>query len=367
MRWQAPRLSLLIALVCVAGCMPPDGAHCRQDDKVGQASQADGSAVEVAQGLAAVHVFTEGYLELWAQSPVLHLSYEVGARAPATLRVRVRNIPADAVLWPFAAAEPVLRLPGTRPTVGEWLLPVSPGQRLELEVAPPDGAAAGDFAFGVLSDIQEALDRFGDFAEPLEAEAGLRFVISTGDLARNGTAASFRAVQAALEALPVPFYSTIGNHDLPGVVPHWGDIFGRTSFHFRFKGVAFSLLDTATASLDGCVYEALQGWLAASRGGLHVVAMHIPPFDPVGTRSGAFRSRREGLRLLNTLGAAGVDMTFYGHLHTAMFFANGGIPAWISGGGGAIEERMDGIGRHYLRVDVGGVPRDLQVAIRRIE
>jgi hypothetical protein len=30
-----------------------------------------------------------------------------------------------------------------------------------------------------------------------------------------------------------------------------------------------------------------------------------------------------------------------------------GIPAYISGGGGAIPERFDGIGRHFLVVELG--------------
>jgi hypothetical protein len=45
-------------------------------------------------------------------------------------------------------------------------------------------------------------------------------------------------------------------------------------------------------------------------------------------------------------------LTLYGHIHTYHPFSNGGIPAYISGGGGAIPERLDGIGRHFMVVDV---------------
>ena len=41
--------------------------------------------------------------------------------------------------------------------------------------------------------------------------------------------------------------------------------------------------------------------------------------------------------------------------------ANAGVPAYISGGGGAIPERMDGIGRHYLVVEV-----DPRVGVRTV-
>ena len=41
-------------------------------------------------------------------------------------------------------------------------------------------------------------------------------------------------------------------------------------------------------------------------------------------------------KLLGMLSAAGVDLTLYGHVHTYLEFTNAGIPAYISGGGGAI-------------------------------
>ncbi len=80
--------------------------------------------------------------------------------------------------------------------------------------------------------------------------------------------------------------------------------------------------------------------------------MHIPPLDPVGTRNGAFASRAEASRLLGLLAEANVDLTLYGHVHSFYAYANAGIPAYISGGGGAVPERLDGIGRNFLTIDV---------------
>lgn len=40
-----------------------------------------------------------------------------------------------------------------------------------------------------------------------------------------------------------------------------------------------------------------------------------------------------------------VDLTVHGHVHSYYAFANAGIPAFITGGGGAIPERFDAIGR----------------------
>ena len=108
----------------------------------------------------------------------------------------------------------------------------------------------------------------------------------------------------------------------------------------------FTLLDDGSASLDPLVYDWLDDWLAGARHDVHVIAMHIPPLDPIGVRNGAFASRSEAAKLLGRLAEGHVDLTLYGDIHSYYEFDNAGIPAFISGGGGAIPERFDGIGRH---------------------
>ena len=49
-------------------------------------------------------------------------------------------------------------------------------------------------------------------------------------------------------------------------------------------------------------------------------------------------------------GRGRVDALFLGHIHSYYAFSVAGIPTYISGGGGAIQERFDGIERHYLKV-----------------
>jgi Icc protein len=112
------------------------------------------------------------------------------------------------------------------------------------------------------------------------------------------------------------------------------------------------LLDSASATLDPIVYDWLDEWLRLGAEQPHVVAMHIAPLDPIGVRNGAFANRAEAGKLLSRLAAHGVDLTLYGHIHSYYRFDNAGIPAFISGGGGAIPERFDDIGRHFLVIDV---------------
>ena len=91
--------------------------------------------------------------------------------------------------------------------------------------------------------------------------------------------------------------------------------------------------------------------------------MHVPPEDPIGVRNGAFASAAEANLLLSKLGAAGVTATFYGHIHSYYAYSNAGIPAIITGGGGAIPEKMDTIGRHFMAVDVDPAQRTVESAL----
>jgi hypothetical protein len=62
-----------------------------------------------------------------------------------------------------------------------------------------------------------------------------------------------------------------------------------------------------------------------------------------------------------------VDLTLYGHIHSYYSFTNAGIPAFISGGGGAIPETFDGVGRHYLAVDVDPGEGVREVSLVRVD
>ena len=95
--------------------------------------------------------------------------------------------------------------------------------------------------------------------------------------------------------------------------------------------------------------------------------MHIPPLDPIGLRNGGFASRLEANNLVARLAAADVEVTVYGHVHSYYAFSNAGIPAYITGGGGAIPERLDGIGRHFLTVDIDPDSQLFQVGIVRVD
>jgi len=115
------------------------------------------------------------------------------------------------------------------------------------------------------------------------------------------------------------------------------------------------------------VEDWLDGWLADGRDQAHVVLTHVPPLDPFGGRYGSFRSAQDARRLLAGLVEGNVDLTLYGHIHTYLRFENAGIPAYISGGGGAQPMKWDGIDRQFLVVTIDPAMRSIgNVEVHRV-
>jgi Icc protein len=282
-----------------------------------------------------------------------------------TWELTVLNCMPDAELTALSAGAPpgdvmvdIEALPGPRPTVRRWQVTLrgQPGAaEARLRVAPPDADAPApgeSWRFVVMGDIQRALPEVDDVFERINEVPGVRFVASTGDLVQSGEIGEYELLEKQLEVLDVPYFSTIGNHELFADHERWKVRFGRFNVHFRFKDAVFSLVDSGSSSVDPLVYEWLDEWLDEARDEVHFFFTHFPAVDPIGVRAGSFRSAHEGHKLLDRLAEGRVDITFYGHIHSYYAFQNAGIPAYISGGGGAIPERWDGIGRHFLTVDV---------------
>jgi Icc protein len=326
-------------------CLRPSDDRVERDREVGQAQRA-GVAVNVTDGLAVVRSLGQNDLVLWGSAPGFQFTLDVPAASEVT--IEVRNCLIDAELRGSAVIEP-LGDTGV-PTRKRWRV-AAPAGALELTLAAPDAEAAEPFRIALLSDVQEAIDGVADVFERVNQVPRLRFLLGAGDLTEQGTVAQLERFQDELLRLQVPYFTTLGNHELGTSPDPYHDYFGRGSFQFRFHGVYFTLLDSASASLDPTVYEWLDGWLARAERDLHVVAMHIPPIDPIGVRNGSWASRSEAAKLLGKLAKGGVDLTLYGHVHSYYSFDNAGIPAFISGGGGAIPERFDRIGRHFLVFD----------------
>jgi 3',5'-cyclic-AMP phosphodiesterase len=341
------RAMIMACTLLAAGCLRSGEDRARADDDVGR-SEAAGLTIEVAGGLAHIRALESGRAVLWSSAPVLQLSLTRETTAPATWELELANALPEAELTGGAVA--IERLPGPRPTVHRYRVELAAGAT-ELLLAPPDHDQLDSFRFAAMADIQNAMERVHEIFAHISARDDLRFVMFMGDLTEEAQHDEYDLFEAQLEALDVPFYGTIGNHELWDDPVRWRERFGRYNVHFRFKEVAFTFVDSGNGSIDPVVYEWLDSWLADAAEQVHVFGTHFPAVDPIGVRSGSFRSRPEAARLLAMLAAGNVDLTLYGHIHSYYAFDNAGIPAYISGGGGAWPERWDGVGRHYLVVE----------------
>lgn len=353
-----------MSLLLLGACLRPGEERARRDEQVGRA-QAQGVRVEVASGHAAVRELTPERLRLWASAPRLSLTLEWDAPVPAEVTIEVYNCMPGAELATTDA--PLLATERGAGNLCSFRLgPIEAGV-LQAQIEPPATDQPSPFSFAVMSDVQEAIDRVQDIYRLIDAQPDLDFLLGAGDLTERGSRAQLERFERELGGLDIPYYTTLGNHELGESPSLYQDFFGRGSQSFEYRGVRFTLLDSASASIDPIVFDWLDQWLEQGKDGGHVVAMHIPPLDPIGVRNGAFANRNEAAKLLGRLAAAGVDLTLYGHIHSYYNFENAGMPAHISGGGGAIPERFDDIGRHFLVVDVEPVEQRFDVRVVRVD
>jgi 3',5'-cyclic-AMP phosphodiesterase len=355
---------VLVGLV-LTGCLSAAEERAERDLEIGKA-EAAGLEVEVVDGLAAVRTIAGDKLGLWVSAPAIRLRLGVEGGSRRSLEITAQNVLPDVALTGSSTVT-VEPLPGEPATRKRWRVEIDPGRTTELELAPPDAADRGSWRFAVLSDVQEAVDRLQDIHRKINEDPSIRFLLGAGDLTERGDVDELARYQEELRTLAVPYYTTLGNHELGENPTLFHDWFGRGNFRFVFRGVQFTMLDSASATIDPMVYDWLDGWLGEGASRVHLVAMHIPPLDPIGVRGGGFASRNEAAKLLTRLANGHVDMTLYGHIHSYYEFDNAGIPAHISGGGGAIPERFDGMGRHFLVVDLSANRGVQNVQVVRVD
>lgn len=339
---------IVVTVVFACGCERPAKERAERDRTVGMATSG-AFDVHVMHGLAAVRELDPTRLVLWSSAPGWEL--ELDARSAVSVELSVQNCMPNAELTPLDAgsnATPLTTEPATRKS---WQLELPAGTS-RFRIATRDADDRGPWSFALMSDVQEAIDRVQDIYQRMNAEPDVSFLLGAGDLTRRGSDDELGRFRDELEGLDVPYYTTLGNHELGTDPPRYQEWYGRANFQFVHRGVFFTMIDSASATLDPLVYDWLDGWLSRARNSVNIVAMHIPPLDPTGVRNGAFASRGEAASLLAKLAENHVDLTLYGHVHSYYEFSNAGIPAFISGGGGAIPERFDHIGRHFMVIEV---------------
>lgn len=358
-----------LALVAAVGCLDVAEERAEKDETVGQA-QADGSRVTVAEGAAAVRALEAFSLHLWASVPAFAFTLEPVIGPITPWQIRIENVLPDAVLMATTrAGEPIAvrQVAAPFPTERSWLVEPTTVGPMDFVLRAPDADSREPFRFAAFADVQDAVDEVQDVFARMNADPTIRFAVMAGDLTEEGSVGQLERYQRELKQLVFPVFATLGNHELGREDTLYHKYHGRGNHQFSHRGVFFTALDSASATIAPVVYDWIDDWLIRAAASFHVVFMHIPPLDVAGIRNGAFASRNEGNMLVARLARGGVDLTVYGHIHSYYEYENADIPAYISGGGGAIPERFDGIGRHFLTIDVNPQTQTFQAAVVKVD
>lgn len=342
-------------LVAASACSPVTDPEPRAqlDLVLGTTSRA---GLTWRSGLLAEVATHDGLPVFRAACPGFEVSVERAADGPRQTRLQVRNLaPGTRLLGPpgVVANELGDALEGQH-LARQWAVTFPDGiDRVELSARPP---FAGDLTFLAFGDIQRGISRFGDVVAVLNAQPDAAFVVVMGDLTNVSTDAEFDAIERAFEGIRLPMLLTPGNHDAYRGFA-FQQRFGRANYSCVLGDTRFTSVDSSNAGLSETGWRLYDEALEAGRAQPHIVFSHIPATERFGPRSGQWNSRTEARRFVASTSAAGVDLLLFGHLHTLDVYELGGVPTFISGGAGALEERLDGIDRHVLEVTVtGGVP-----------
>lgn len=372
--WTYP-LCIFSLSVCLSSCLDVADERAKKEAKVGFQSQRNVS-VRIDDGLASIRrleVSAEKIkLHLWVQAPQVKINIERTNQTLAQeIELQISNVINGSTLIlqerdddkAISSTELDTNFIGT--TVVQSIFSTI-NSHLSIQLKAPIQDVNTPWQFAVFADVQERINGIADLLEPMGKEA-VTFALISGDLTSMGKKHELEEFQDQIQThLPFPCYATIGNHELGTEGIPFYHYFGRGSFNFTYGGTMFSLVDGASASLAQTTQQSLNRWLKEGRDQLHIFVTHIPLIDPDGTRGGAFASRLKAATLLSKLKDNAVDYLVYGHVHTYRSFFQAGIPALISGGGGSIPMRFDGIGRHYAIFNVLASEQQVSHRIQRI-
>jgi predicted phosphodiesterase len=353
-----PRAHLLIPpLLWAVGCLHPGEERAQRDlEQVGRAVAGE-VAIEVEPGAVLAAEEDPPRFAVRASAPVVELRLEGTGRAEVT----IGNLTADAEVTGEGLVAASAPAPGVRRV--EVVLPAA------IRAAPADGGPR-PVRLAYSSDFHVDTDAMAALVDAVDADPAIEMVLCGGDLVDKGSRQDeWDRVMALLADLPVPFYSTAGNHEING---DDGASFhrrlGRMSFVFDYHGVRVAFADSAAATFPPAVLDLLDRELGrAPAAAVSLLVTHTPILDSSGLRNGGFSSRLEAERTLALLARRGVDLLLHGHVHACEAYRSAGIPTYIANGGGGRDNQFDGIGPHFLVIDADPAARAIAVSRRDLD
>lgn len=196
------------------------------------------------------------------------------------------------------------------------------------------------FTFAVMADVQvraenrHLLTRFKSDV----AGNGIEFFVVLGDLTEDGTSAEYTAVKADLASVGIPYYATVGNHDLfqapaDGGWNGWKSNFGAATYAVTIaNAVRFLFLDSASGEIGSRQFEWLESQLKTPTAApITIVGTHFPIYDSITPIMWRLSSVAERYKLVSMLDSYGVYAFISGHIHGARWASAGRTLHFITG------------------------------------
>jgi hypothetical protein len=209
---------------------------------------------------------------------------------------------------------------------GQFLFHPTVEERMEenlsgaLPAPQPVAVNPDSFTFAVFGDPQIHSDlehRLGVFADSARAQ-GLDFFCVLGDLTHDAYVSEYNTVRSQLDAVGIPYYVTIGNHDMYNrggwerFTGHWGPSAYSVAIVDKLKLI---FLDTADGMLGETQFDWLEGQLDDDGQYHKVVCTHFPIYCGERPLWGRLARADERYRLLSLLHSGGVEAYCAGHIH----------------------------------------------------
>lgn len=178
------------------------------------------------------------------------------------------------------------------------------------------------FNFAVFADVQirsENKNLLTRFKSDLSSKS-IQFFVVLGDLTEDGTQDEFTQVKADLDQVGIPYYITIGNHDLfqadnGGGWAGWKSTFGAATYSVTIGGVVrFIFLDTSSGEIGSKQFDWLNSQLSTSVP-FTFVGSHYPIYDGITPSMWRLSSVEERYKIMGILAKKNVYAYVGGHVH----------------------------------------------------
>ena len=207
-----------------------------------------------------------------------------------------------------------------------------------------------NFSFAVFSDIHITEENI-HFLDQIKEDASrfdIDFCVVAGDLTDNGLKLEFSHSQRALWEIGIPYYTTIGNHDLyqRDGWNSWLDYYGPSVYSIRLSNfLKIIFLDTASGLVGKTQLEWLEEELKNSLQKTIVVS-HYPIYNGKSPSIWRLSSAEERYKLVSLLRDYKVLAYISGHYHSYEYYDLAGMNHFIVGS--MYPESLDGGTRGYL-------------------